>query len=62
MIAYWLVFMLLLFAVEPRGVLEQAQRGAGPERAWKRLQWLHASLLMIAVVIIAGAAAGSHGF
>lgn len=62
MMGYWVAFMLLLFVLEPSGVLARVRRGVTPDRAWQRLHRLHAVLLVAALVIIAGAAAGSHGF
>jgi len=63
MILYWVLFALLLFVLEPAGVLKRAMRGAADEAGvWRRMQSLHALMLVIALVIIAGAAVGSHGF
>lgn len=60
MLLYWLLFVLLLFVLEPLGVLRR--RRADAAGGWRRLQGLHALLLALAFIIIAGAAAGSHGF
>jgi hypothetical protein len=63
MILYWLLFALLLFVLEPIGVLKRAMRGAGDEAGvWRRMQRFHALMLVIALLIIAGAVAGSHGY
>lgn len=63
MAAYWLLFMFLLFVLGPTGLLKRLMRRAGDEaRVWLRMQRVHTILLAIALVIIAGAVAGSHGF
>ena len=63
MIAYWALFMLMLFVLEPAGVLSRLMHGSSSaERGWWRMHALHAVLLVAALIIIAGAAAGSHGF
>ena len=63
MVLYWLLFLLLLFILEPTGFLKRVMRGS-PDRAvsWIRLERLHRVLLAAALIIIAGAVSGSHGF
>lgn len=63
MIAYWFLFGLMLFVVEPLGLLERlflAERRG--HWGWRLFHWLHAVLLALGVIIIAAAAAGSHGY
>lgn len=63
MIAYWFAFALLLFVVEPAGILDRLVRNArNPAVAWRGMHALHAVLLTFAVVIVAAASAASHGF
>lgn len=63
MIAYWLLFVVILFIIEPLGILQRvAFAKDNPAAGWRRFQAVHAVLLSLAVIIIAGAAAGSHGF
>ena len=62
MVLFWLLFFLLLFVIEPAGLLERLARQAGEQRRWVRMQRMHLVLLIIALAIIAGAVAGSHGF
>ncbi|AWN17925.1 hypothetical protein [Salinisphaera sp. LB1] len=63
MIGYWLVFAMILFVIEPLGVLQRLIFvGQDPAIAWRRFHALHAVLLGLAVIIIAAATAGSHGF
>lgn len=62
MIGYWLLFFVMLFVIEPLGLLRRAIfTGRRPARAWRRFHALHAVLLGLGVIIIAAAAAGSHG-
>lgn len=63
MIGYWLLFVAMLFVVEPSGLLQRVIfAGRDPVHAWKRFHMLHAILLTVGIVIVAAAAAGSHGF
>jgi uncharacterized membrane protein len=63
MIAYWLLFMVLLFVLEPAGVLKRMMAGASdPAQGWRRMHYFHMVMLLIALAIVAAAAAGSHGF
>jgi len=63
MILYWVLFAVLLFVLEPIGILKRTMRGASDEAGvWRRMQRFHTFMLLIALVIIAGAVAGSHGF
>jgi uncharacterized membrane protein len=62
MVLFWLLFMLLLFAVGPARLVGRLGRSGDDSRVWRRMHRLHALLLLIALVIIGGAVAGSHGF
>lgn len=63
MIAYWLLFVLMLFVVEPLGLLERLFfSGRGGRWGWRLFHGLHAVLLALGVIIVAAAAAGSHGY
>jgi len=61
MVLFWLLFFVLLFIIEPAGLLERLARHGGEHRSWLRMQRMHLVLLLVALVIIAGAIAGSHG-
>ena len=63
MVLFWVLFSLLLFVVEPTGLLKRVMR-VSPDRAvsWIRMERLHRVLLAVALIIIAGAVSGSHGF
>jgi uncharacterized membrane protein len=64
MIAVWLVFTLVLFVAEPlflhRWLPAQAQRK--PEPTFRLVEWLHRVLLLISLITVLGAVAGSHGW
>jgi|SRR6185312_11437525 len=62
MVLFWLLFFLLLFIIEPAGLLERLAHQDDDQRRWLRMQRMHLALLLIALAIIAGAVAGSHGF
>ena len=61
MVLFWLLFSVLLFVLEPTGLLKRVIHDS-PDRAWARMERLHRVLLAVALVIIAGAVSGSHGF
>jgi uncharacterized membrane protein len=60
----WILFMMMLFVLEPlflhRWFQEQARKN--PEATLARIQRMHWVLLTLSLVTIAGAVAGSHGF
>jgi len=62
MLGLWLVFMAVVFVAEPllHGWFERWSR-RHPALAIRRMRRLHAVLLLIAVLTVLGAAAGSHG-
>lgn len=63
MVAVWLVFTLMLFIIEPL-VLDRwfkARARRAPESTFARLQRFHWVLLMLSLITIFGAVAGSHG-
>ena len=62
MLLVWLVFVLILFVLEPL-VIHPLLRGGDPEGRWhRRLQIVHVVLSLAGFVTIAGAVAGSHGW
>jgi uncharacterized membrane protein len=63
MVLTWFVFTTMLFVLEPL-FLERllAKRAAvAPEATYRRIEWLHRCLLVLSLVTIAGAVAGSAG-
>jgi uncharacterized membrane protein len=64
MVALWAIFSLMLFVLEPlflhRWFLERAARV--PEATFALIARLHWLLLTLALVTVAGAVAGAHGW
>ncbi|MER0203355.1 MAG: hypothetical protein DU480_05730 [Nitrosomonas sp.] len=65
MVAIWLLFSVMLFVMEPRGRRRQGtapvQQDVTPE-TFARIQRKHLFLLILSLITIAGAVAGSHGW
>lgn len=65
MVCLWLIFFLMLFILGPLGVLKRVMSGSLEHEVARRLarmHYLHIILLVLALITIAGAAIGSHGF
>ena len=64
MLGVWLIFALALFVIEPLGLHRRLRnaRSATPEAILSRLQRVHLVLLVLALVTVFGAVAGSHGW
>lgn len=63
MVLTWLVFTTMLFVLEPL-ILERLLRrraALAPEATYRLLEWLHRALLILSLVTVAGAVAGSIG-
>jgi uncharacterized membrane protein len=63
MIAVWLLFTVMLFVAE-RLFLDRwlfARAEVEPERTYRRVEWLHRILLIVSLITVFGAVAGSHG-
>jgi uncharacterized membrane protein len=64
MVAVWTVFTVMLFVLEPlylhRRLLERSRRD--PAGTFALIQRLHWVLLVLSLVTVLGAVAGSHGF
>ncbi len=64
MVFVWLVFTLMLFVVEPlfldRWLAARARRD--PQSTYRAVQVLHWIMLIVSLVTLLGAVAGSHGF
>jgi uncharacterized membrane protein len=64
MVAVWLLFTLMLFVIEPlflhRRLLEQSRRD--PSGTLERIRRMHWVLLVLSLITVFGAVAGSHGY
>lgn len=61
MVGLWLVFMLMLFVLEPL-VLHRLMTAPDPQaRTFARMERVHRILLVLAIITLFGAVAGSHG-
>jgi uncharacterized membrane protein len=65
MVLIWLLFSVMLFVMEPRGRRNQAVAPAQKDisaETFIKIQRKHLFLLMLSLITIAGAVAGSHGW
>ncbi|MBT8381311.1 MAG: hypothetical protein HKO83_14395 [Ignavibacteriaceae bacterium] len=64
MVLVWLVFTLLLFVLEPlflhKKMREKAEKN--PEKTFRNIFRMHIVLLLLSIITIVGAMAGSHGW
>lgn len=64
MVLVWLVFTLMLFVFEPlflkKKMMQHAK--ANPEDAYKKMFKMHLHLLLLSIITIIGAVAGSRGW
>ena len=64
MVAMWLLFTVILFVAEP--LIEHrwlfARVELEPEARFTLMEWLHRFLLIVSLITVLGAVAGSHGF
>ena len=63
MIAVWLFFTLMLFVAEPF-ILRRWRLGQSelkPEATFRRVEWLHRTLLFVSLITVLAAVMGSHG-
>ncbi|WP_167332674.1 hypothetical protein [Rhizobium freirei] len=62
MFGIWLIFMLMLFVIEPLSHAKfQRDAQKDPQAAFRRISRLHEFLLLLAVATAFGAVAGAHG-
>lgn len=65
MVLIWLLFSIMLFVMEPRGRRRQTNASVQTNvsaETFVRIQRKHLVLLMLSLLTIAGAVAGSHGW
>jgi uncharacterized membrane protein len=61
MVALWAAFTLMLFVIEPLHLHRRLADSPSPETDFARMMRLHQLLLIISIITICGAVAGSHG-
>lgn len=61
MLAMWLLFMAMLFVIEPLLLHRRFKASVTPEKDFDRLEIMHRVLLTLLVVTVLGAALGSRG-
>lgn len=61
MVGLWLVFMVMLFAIEPLVLHPLMAKADASGRSFDRMERLHRLLFLVALVTVFGAVAGSHG-
>jgi uncharacterized membrane protein len=63
MVIVWLLFTLMLFVIEPLffELLLERRAAAAPEHTFQAVEWLHRVLLLLSLLTVAGAVAGSQG-
>jgi len=64
MVLIWLIFTLLLFVLEPLFLHKKMRQKAekDPEGTYRRIYKMHIHLLLLSILTIIGAVAGSHGW
>lgn len=64
MVAVWVIFVLMLFILEPLWLHHWFERAArrDPESTFAVIRRLHWLMLIISLAAVAGAVAGSHGW
>ena len=61
MVAVWLIFMLMLFLIEPLFLHRRMIASLDPARLFARMERMHRILLAASIVAVIGAVGGSHG-
>jgi len=64
MVLIWLILTLLLFVLEPLFLHSKIRQRTetDPEGTYKRIYRMHSVLLVLSIITIIGAVAGSHGW
>ena len=64
MVLIWLIFTLLLFVLEPLFLHKKMRKKAekNPEKTFRNVYRMHIVLLLLSLITIVGAVAGSHGW
>jgi|TARA_R110002124_G_scaffold282580_1_gene457851 uncharacterized membrane protein len=61
MVLVWLLFMIMLFVLEPLVLHRRMAESHDPERDFARMQRVHLVLNILGIITVMGAVAGSHG-
>ena len=61
MVCLWAIFAVMLFLIEPLIIHPRMEHSRDPARDFGRMERMHRILLVLAVVTVLGAVAGSHG-
>ena len=61
MVIIWLLFMIMLFVVEPLFLHRRMAESKEPGRDFQKMERLHRVLTIFAMLTVMGAVAGSHG-
>lgn len=62
MLALWLLFVVMLFIIEPFVIHPRMKRRDDDGRSFGRMQLIHWILSLAGLITIAGAVAGAHGW
>ena len=62
MVCLWALFALMLFVIEPFFLHRKMERTPDPARVFTRMEWMHRVLLTLALITVAAAVMGSHGW
>jgi uncharacterized membrane protein len=62
MVCLWALFVLMLFVIEPLVLHRKMANAADPARMFARMEWMHRGLLALALITLAVAVMGSHGW
>jgi uncharacterized membrane protein len=62
MVTIWLIFMVMLFVIEPLFLHRRMESSPDPARDFARMERLHRLLLSLSLITVLGAVAGSHGW
>ncbi len=61
MVTIWLIFVLMLFIVEPLHLHRRMAQSPSPAKDFAKMTRMHQILLALSIVTIFGAVGGSHG-
>lgn len=62
MVCLWAIFALMLFVIEPFFLHRKMAHASDPGHVFARMEWMHRVLLALALLTVAAAVMGSHGW